>query len=566
MRRKRGNAWFCRPAVVVLSLAALSLGGSPAWAGAVRTISAFEIADGPDGTSVRLSADGPVNYVDFTLTQPDRIVVDLFDATRRVALERVEGPEGSGIREVRVSQYRVRPRPITRAVVELDHRAPYVVKLLEDGLAVIVNPVGTVEAGEGPAPVVLPVAYASGDGGRNQIAPRAPAAPEVADDLVTIDYQDAEITTVLRAFSEYAGVNIVAGPEVKGLVNLNLEDVGWRQALEIVLKAHGFSCVEEGGVIRVGSAQAMENEEIVRQAAARKKEELLPLETRVLRISFANAEELRKPINKILTQRGSIEVEPRTNTIVVTDIAQTLDRVERLVRELDARTQQVEINAKLVDVDASISREIGIDWTALELNVPSISAEGEAEVTAGLVSPVGRFHVGRVEGPNGRLEATLTALEQENKANIISSPRITTLDNMEARILVGKKVPLIVSDEAGNPITELTTIGIQMTVTPHVNADGQITLDLHPEVSDLAGQATVQGGIIILTSEARTRVMVRDGETVVIGGLIRNNETENVTGVPLLRNLPLLGRFFRSVKTSVEKRELLIFVTPRIVS
>jgi type II secretory pathway component GspD/PulD (secretin) len=182
------------------------------------------------------------------------------------------------------------------------------------------------------------------------------------------------------------------------------------------------------------------------------------------------------------------------------------------------------------------------------------------------MTPVGSFSIGKVDGPNGSLEATLTMLEKENKASIISNPRITTLDNMEARILVGKKIPLIVSDEAGNPITQLTTIGIQMTVTPHINADGQITLDLHPEVSDLAAQATVQGGIIIVTSEAKARVMVRNGETAVIGGLIRNNETEYTTGVPFLKSLPLVGRLFRSMSTSIEKRELLIFVTPRIVS
>ncbi len=286
----------------------------------------------------------------------------------------------------------------------------------------------------------------------------------------------------------------------------------------------------------------------------------------MVRINFANADELREPLRKMLSQRGSIEVEPRTNTIVVTDIGKNVERIATLVYELDTRTPQVEINAKLVDVDASVSRDMGIDWTALELKVPSISAEGDVEITAGLMTPVGRFHIGKVKGPNGMLDATLTMLEKENKASIISNPRITTLDNMPAKILVGKKIPLIVSDEAGNPITELTTIGIQMSVTPHINSDGQITLELHTEVSDLAAQATVQGGIIIVTSEVITRVMVANGETVVIGGLIRNNETEYTSGVPLLRELPLIGRFFRSMSTSIEKRELLIFVTPKIVS
>jgi type II secretory pathway component GspD/PulD (secretin) len=156
-------------------------------------------------------------------------------------------------------------------------------------------------------------------------------------------------------------------------------------------------------------------------------------------------------------------------------------------------------------------------------------------------------------------------LETEGKAKIISNPRITTADNKLARIIVGKKVPLVVSDEAGNAITQLTTIGIKLEVTPHINQDGRVTLDLFPEVSDLSQQATVQGGIIIVTSEAETRVIVKDGETAVIGGLIRTNESEVQRGVPILKDIPLLGYLFRSTNTVEEERELLIFVTPKII-
>jgi type II secretory pathway component GspD/PulD (secretin) len=179
--------------------------------------------------------------------------------------------------------------------------------------------------------------------------------------------------------------------------------------------------------------------------------------------------------------------------------------------------------------------------------------------------PTGELSVG-IFGPYGELNATISALETENMANIISNPTITTLNNREAIIIVGKKIPLIVQDEAGNPITQLTTVGIQMRVTPQVNSQtGEITMDLHPEVSDLAAQATVQGGIIIVTSEADTRVMVKDGQTAVIGGLIRQNESYYDSGVPVLRDIPMLGKLFGSTSRSDEKRELVIFVTPRIV-
>jgi type II secretory pathway component GspD/PulD (secretin) len=156
-------------------------------------------------------------------------------------------------------------------------------------------------------------------------------------------------------------------------------------------------------------------------------------------------------------------------------------------------------------------------------------------------------------------------LEKSNKANIISNPRITTMDNREASIIVGKEIPLIVADEAGNPITQLTKIGIILRVTPHVNADRTITLDLHPEVSELQSEATAQGGVIISMNEADTRVNVKNGETAVIGGLIKNVRSTYRRGVPVLKDIPFLGALFSSSSVAERKQELVVFVTPTIV-
>ena len=178
----------------------------------------------------------------------------------------------------------------------------------------------------------------------------------------------------------------------------------------------------------------------------------------------------------------------------------------------------------------------------------------------------GSVIIGTVSPDNNVFNLALQALERENKANIISNPTITTVDNREARILVGQKIPLIVADAAGNAVTQLTTIGIQLRVTPHLNTDNKITMDVHPEVSDLSAQSTVQGGVIINTSEADTRVMVEDGQTAVIGGLIRTNESKFVQGVPILKDIPLIGGLFRSTNTTKQKRELMILITPHLVT
>jgi type II secretory pathway component GspD/PulD (secretin) len=249
---------------------------------------------------------------------------------------------------------------------------------------------------------------------------------------------------------------------------------------------------------------------------------------------------------------------------VVTDIDKVLAKIETMVAELDKKTKQVEIVAKMVDVDFEASREIGVRWDALNLSGSDVNAVGDAVIKAQGSDPAGVFRIGTVQSW-GQLSFILDALEREQKANIISNPRIVTADNREANILVGKEIPLIVSDEAGNPITELTKVGIILRVTPHVNQDNSVTLDMHPEVSELSAQATVQGGVIISLSEADTRVVVGHGETAVIGGLINEVESTVQKGVPGLMKIPFLGHLFKLDSKTKKKRELIIFVTPRIV-
>jgi type IV pilus assembly protein PilQ len=273
---------------------------------------------------------------------------------------------------------------------------------------------------------------------------------------------------------------------------------------------------------------------------------------------------MKDALKEIKSQRGSIEVEEGMNSLIVHDIAKNIEKIVAMVAELDRKIKQVEIVAKLVDVDYDATREIGVRWDLLNLSAPDINAVGDATINARSASPVGTFRIGTVQSW-GEVQSVIDMLERENKANVISNPRIVTTENREASLLVGKEIPLIVADEAGNPITELTKIGIVLRVTPHVNLDNTITLDLHPEVSDLSAQATVQGGVVIVLSEADTRVIVGDGETAVIGGLISEVESKLENGVPVLKDIPILGGLFKLNSDTKKKRELVIFVTPKLV-
>lgn len=608
----------------------------------------------PEDGKVRLeiSRIGDIEFKAFTMSDPDRLVVDCIGARYDIR-EVGDYPDNAIVRGVRSSQYQTEPVMISRIVVDLKHRVDWkiverdgmnIVELsLEDGAKAPArrNEPVSVSAKPKPEPVeptpvtmsmasmgpVLPVApadesraaakenekpvskpgvkdspwivetsveespddFEKGDtrtgsrplpdvggsaaAGRRSAewtsnyvrgAPAAGAGYPMGQRKITLDAQGADMKTVLRTISDFAGVNIVAGKDVEGEVYVHIKDTPWEEALDILLKAHGYDYREEYGMIRVAESSQLMKEELEEKTAERKKEELLPLTTRIIFVNNSNADEIRRALEDIVSQRGMIAVDEGSNSLIVNDIEKNVEKIEGMVRELDQRTYQVDINAKLVEVDVEASREMGIDWSMLNLHLADLSGTGSAEVDADIPLSAGTLKFGTVRSW-GEFSAMLQALEKSNKANIISNPRITTLDNREASILVGKEIPLIVADEAGNPITELTKIGIMLRVIPHVNADRTITLDLHPEVSELQSEATAQGGVIITTSEADTRVIVGDGETAVIGGLIKNVETDVVRGVPLLKDVPGLGWFFSSKSKTEKKQELVIFVTPTIV-
>ncbi|HTM57480.1 MAG TPA: type IV pilus secretin PilQ [Candidatus Udaeobacter sp.] len=395
----------------------------------------------------------------------------------------------------------------------------------------------------------------------------------------SLDVQGADIRTVLRAISEFSGRNIVLANGVHATVNVSIKNVSWQDALRTVLRASGLDYVDEDGILRVDDAAKLNAEMVERESARAKAAEVAPLETRIIKLNYANASELAASLQASMTRRGSIQVERRTNSLIVADLPTSVDRIEKMAMDLDSTTPQIEITAKLVDVDTEALRGLGIEWNVGE---PSNYFTGANAATAHVPNPgpgqdLGIDHKTSISDPATRIsygifqswgsfEAQLQLLEQSRKANIISNPRITTFDNREAKILVGQKIPLIVQDVAGNPVSQLQTIGIQLKVTPHLTQEKKIIMDLHPEVSDLSTQSTVQGGVIINTSEADTRVMVDDGQTAVIGGLIRTNDSNVRRGVPLLKDLPLIGLLFSSLDTVHQNRELIIFVTPRLLT
>jgi len=389
--------------------------------------------------------------------------------------------------------------------------------------------------------------------------------PQYKGAPISLDVQDAEITTVIRSLAGFSGANIVASPRVTGKVTVKLEDVPWEKALTVILRAHNFDYVEESGIYRIDTADDLRQEKLSTERARKQVEDLSQLRLGLVKLSYANGEEVKDALEKMLSERGNIDVDVRTNSLLINDIQGRVELIKNMALQLDTKTPQVEINARLVDIDQKATRELGINWSLANFQSPGNNVYGAGEVINEVQSPAGNLRVGTVQDW-GDLLVTIQALENDNKARLISNPIITTTDNREAKILVGQKIPLIVSDQAGNAITQLTTIGIMLKVTPHINSGNRVTLDVHNEVSDLSSQATVQGGVIINTSESDTRVLVEDGQTAIIAGLVRQVESTLNSGIPILQDLPVLGALFRHSTTAKNSRELVVFVTPRIVS
>ena len=381
---------------------------------------------------------------------------------------------------------------------------------------------------------------------------------------ISLDVQEAEIGTVLRSLAGFSGTNIVASPRVEGKVTVKLEDVPWEEALGVILKAHSFDYIEEHGIYRIDTADELRKEKLDIERARKQVEDLARLHLGLVPLHYANAEETKQALEQMLTERGSIDVDVRTNSLIVNDVPDRVALISEMATDLDTKTPQVEINARLIDMDSKSTRELGINWSLSNFMSPGNNVNGRLDITNPIQNAAGDLRVGTVQNW-GELMMQVQALEVSNKAHLISNPIITTTDNREASILVGQKIPLIVSDEAGNAITQLTTVGIMLQVTPHINKDNQITLDVHNEVSDLSSQATVQGGVIINTSESDTRVLVENGETAIIAGLIRQIDGKLDTGIPLLMDIPLLGNLFKHSTHTKVGRELVIFVTPTIV-
>lgn len=383
--------------------------------------------------------------------------------------------------------------------------------------------------------------------------------------IKSLQFQSADIRSVLRFLADYGKVNVVVAPDVDGTVTIKLNNIHWRTAMDIIGKTYDLTVVDEAaGYIRVVTSEHYRKEQSEDEKHKKEQRELVELETRIIKISNSGSDDIVKTAKSLLTERGEAISDTRSNSIILREVPANLERVAGYIKELDKPAKQIKISSQLLEVFTNDLSELGITWTAEGTYTRSsgVSYAQRGEVLANRNSDVaGRYTVNALQ-KGWSVDAIVEAIVSSGKGKIIAHPEITTVENKQAKIQLGQKVPVKQFDQSGNVVIKFEEVGTILNVTPHITAENQILMWLKPERSTYQFDPN---GVIINTSNAETNVIVENGQTAVIGGLTTQDEEEAELGVPVLKDIPIVGLLFKFKRNVAKSRDLVIFVTPTIV-
>jgi type IV pilus assembly protein PilQ len=605
---------------------------------------------GGDLPAFAVRADGRLKYQDFTLPGPDRLVIDFADVAANESFRLLEVNEGP-IERVRMGQFSAASPKVARLVVDLTDKTPYRIVEGATDIRIVFG-----EEGEPRPPAHAPLAALRAPEPADAMEPMPLAEPEAtpvpvaleplslpplpepqlpeglpgdlpplpeddsigmacgqAGDLgtpISLDFKDGDLQDIFRLFADISGLNVVVNPGVSGKVTLKLNEVPWGRALELILKTHGLGCVLEGNVIRIAKLQDLEREEEDRRKLDEAKALAGDLDDYTRRISYAKAGTLSGVLQSAgaLSSRGQINVDERTNTIIIRDLPDFIEQAKNLIGELDTATPQVEIEARIVVTSRNFVRDIGVQWgfglerTARYGNATNLAYPNQMVISGNAITPNVGFPSGDVTGPGGvssaagignpgrgyavnlpatsvnsalgistgnllgnfNLDLALTALERQGRGRLLSTPKVTTQNNTPAEIKQGIQIPI--QTVANNTVTvTFKDAVLTLKVTPQITDAGTVILNLEVENNSADFANLVNGIPPINTQSAKTIVQVTDGETAVVGGIYQSQEFLNRESTPFLGKIPILGYLFKNKRVDMNNNELLLFITPRIV-
>ena len=600
---------------------------------AATALRSVRFAKVEDGFSVTLAGNGPLlaATVEEVKDLPPRVLLD-FHGVSVGSAPAVTNIKNDDVDRIRVATNSREPL-ITRVVIDLARRLPYTVEQIGEDLRVmfrravdsaaaavmpetpapapapvtIEEPVVAAPVAETPvtpdalpvsAPPVAPVApvapvisqaplpvpmpsVIAAAAQQPSLPPMSPAQPgqrQFVGDPVTLDFQGADLRAVLRTFAEISnGLNIIIDPSIQGTVDVSLRDVPWDQALDIILRANKLGYSVEGNIVRIVPLNVLAQENEERRKLSEAQALAGELRTLTVPVSYAKAADLVPVITRsTLSSRGDVQVDARTNTLIIRDLAERIQSAADLVRVLDRPQPQVEIEARIVTMSRSSARELGIQWgfngkvdpqfgTSTGLAFPS---SGDLTLGTGGVNNANPSGIGLALGSiNGalNLDVSLRALESDGKGRILSTPRVTTQNNVQAEITQGSQIPI--QTVSNNTVTvTFKDAALLLRVTPQITAANTVIMSIFVEKAapNYSQTSPAQPVPSIDTQRAVTTVLMGDGETTVIGGIYSRDEATAYDRTPLLHRVPLLGWLFKTERRVDDSDELLIFITPRI--
>ena len=397
---------------------------------------------------------------------------------------------------------------------------------------------------------------------------------------IDLNFQDVSVRAVLQIIAEVAKMNLVISDEVDrsaGNITLRLKNVPWDQALDIILKTKGLAKREVGNVLLIGTASEIAAREQQELASQKQEQDLSPLQTEFIQIDYRRASEMKQHIEdaKLISDRGFVLADDQTNVLMIRETAGKIEGIRRTLRNFDVEVAQIMVEARIVTASTDFAKSVGINWgfSAAGSNGQGwsvgSSSGGPGAANSGMMvdlgadSSAGTFAVGYISN-NFLLGAELNAMESDGQGEVISQPKVITTNGKPALIKSGQEIPYTTTNGDGDENTEFKDVTLSLEVTPQLNPGDRIALDLKIK-QDNVGDTLDNGEIAIDTNQLETSVVVNDGNTIVLGGIFRNEKTDSTTKVPVLGDLPVIGKAFRSRTQSNEKNELLIFITPKLV-
>ena len=503
-----------------------------------------------EGISIEITLDKPVSYRYFTLENPLRLVVDLYDV---VATSETISVDKAMVKTLRIAQFSRKPKVITRVVADLT-QTPEGVSVTKEENLILIN-LYTKLVSEIPSQPSTAETIPS-----SEVVPAEVKKEEIPKprEMISLDFRNAEISDVLWILAKKARVNVIGREDVTGKVTIHLDSVDPKNALDIILKLYGYAYEKEGeNIFRIVKTEAKGKEGTIERAQK-------VFMTKSFVIKYAKASQLATTVSKMLSSDGVMQADDPSNTLIVIDTPMNVESIERMIGELDLAPKQVLIEVKFVEISTAKGEDFRTIWNRI--------GKSGSEFTGKIsLAPMKGTGFG-ITISTEYIDALIELFKSATDFNLMSTPQIVTLDNREARIQVGSQVPYKKTTVISSMGTTTTSeeiiyldVGVVLSVTPHISGANSVIVDIKPVISDYEYSKDVPGVPIISTRNIESRVLIYDGQTLIVGGLMKDDIRKTEYKVPLLGDIPLLGALFKYTSQSKVKINLVIFITPHII-